>query len=183
MAELPPGVATGVPPWAVVTPGRLAHIERVVALLDRWAEQLDLPPRERRRWAAAGWLHDALRNATEGELRDWTDEPGPVKLWHGPAAAARARQDGITDEEVLQAVAWHTVGHAEWGQLGQALYAADFLEPGRPFLAEIRGELVERYPGERDAVFREIVRLKLAHLHATETALHPLTAAFAARWA
>ncbi len=182
MSDLPADVAVRLPSWAVVTPNRLAHIERVVALLERWADQLQLVPRERRRWSAAGWLHDAFRNADDSTLRKWTDEPGPVKLLHGPAAAARARQDGITDEELLQAVAWHTVGHADWAHLGMALYAADFLEPGRPFLEETRTELTVRYPKERDVIFREIVRLKLQHLRHTGTALHPLTAAFAARW-
>lgn len=182
MSDHPAGVDAGLPSWAVVTPKRHAHIQRVVALLDRWAERLQLPPRERRRWAAAGWLHDALRNASESELREWTDEPGPTKLLHGPAAAAHARQDGITDEELLQAVAWHTVGHADWGQLGMALYAADFLEPGRPFLEETRAELTTRYADEPDVIFREIVRLKLEHLLEAGTALHPLTDAFAARW-
>ncbi|HET9065942.1 MAG TPA: HD domain-containing protein [Gemmatimonadales bacterium] len=183
MHELPAGVEAGLPSWAIVTPKRLAHIERVVALLDHWAERLQLAPPERRRWTAAGWLHDALRNATEDQLRSWTDEPGHVSLLHGPAAAAQARADGITDEEVLQAVAWHTVGHAQWGPLGQALYAADFLEPGRPFLGDVRAALAARFPDDHDPVFREIVRLKLAHLGEKGTALHPLTEAFAARWA
>lgn len=182
MNDLPEGVDAGLPGWAVVSPTRNEHIERVVALLARWAERLQLPQGERRRWAAAGWLHDALRNAPESVLREWTDEPGAVNLLHGPAAAARARQEGVADEELLRAVACHTVGNAEWGALGMALYAADFLEPGRPFLGDRRAELADRYPSERDAVFRSIVQLKLGHLAAKGTALHPLTEAFAARW-
>lgn len=172
----------GLPQWAVVTPKRLAHIERVVALLERWSAALALPEIEQMRWASAGWWHDAMRNAEEHELREWTDESGPVKLLHGPAAAARLRQAGVTDDELLQAVAWHTVGHPEWGALGLALYAADFLEPGRPFHTPMHQDLSARYPTDPEAVTRAIVRLRVAHLEGKGTPLHPLTHQFLVRW-
>src|SRR5688572_20516660 len=108
------------PSWAVVTPERHAHIERVVALLGEWAAAMGAPDTERARWLRAAWLHDALR-----------DEDRSDALAHGARAAARAAQDGERDRGVLDAVRYHTVGYAHWDDAGRMLYLADFLEPAR----------------------------------------------------
>ena len=44
---------TQLPPWAVVKPDRLAHIQRVVALVETWADALDLDAAEKKRWSSA----------------------------------------------------------------------------------------------------------------------------------
>lgn len=173
----------GLPDWAVVSPARRAHVERVVALLDDWAVRCRLTAAERRRWARAGWLHDALRDAPEATLRQLSDWPdAPAALLHGPAAARRAIAAGETDDELLEAVTYHTVGCAAWRDLGLALYAADFLEPGRPFDQAARAELAARFPAERDDVIREILRRRMAHLERTGHPARPETVAFAAAW-
>lgn len=175
--------ADGLPTWAAVTPIREAHIERVVALLDHWADQLQLPVAERQRWKAAGWLHDALRDATDTELVRWSGRSDlPIGLLHGPAAARRAEAEGETDRELLDAVALHTVGSADWGDLGLALYAADFLEPGRPFDRERRAELAQRFPDHRDEVIREILTRRMNHIAGTGRSARPETLAFRALW-
>ena len=155
----------GLPPWAQVTPARLAHIERVVGLLDGWADALHLAEPERDRWLRAAWLHDALRDAPEAELRRLApDEPGPTELLHGPAASVRAAADGEQDPGILGAVHWHSVGSAHWDRVGQALYCADFLEPGRSFDREARAELVTRFPEAPKEVLREVAGRRVAWL-------------------
>ena len=53
-------------------------------------------------------------------------------LLHGPVAAEKCRRElGIDDEDVLDAIRWHTTGRADWSRVGQALYIADFNEPLR----------------------------------------------------
>ena len=159
--------AVGLPPWAVVSAEREEHIERVVALLDRWAAALGLPAPERTRWARAGWLHDALRDAPEAELVRWAagaGAPGLVELLHGPAAAARAESEGESDLGLLDAVRYHSIGSDRWDAVGRALYCADFLEPGRSFERERRAELADRFPADPDGTFREVVRLRLLWL-------------------
>ena len=113
---------------------------------------------EAERWREAGLLHDALRNAPTGVLEEWTPEfEGDVELRHGPAAAAAALHYGTCrDEEILDAVRWHTIGRVEWGALGRALYCADYLEPGRKFHRELRGELAAAFPAEPERVLREV---------------------------
>jgi len=133
------------PAWAVVSPKRRAHIERVVGLLDAWATAMHAPEAQRARWLRAGWLHDALRDA-----------PHASELEHGPRAAERAAQDGERDQGVLAAVRYHSLGYAGWDQVGRMLYLADYLEPGRRFDQEVRRALAARVPAERDRVLQEV---------------------------
>lgn len=55
-------------------------------------------------------------------------------IWHGPAAAEAVRDElGITDEEVLDAVRWHTSGRETMTLLDKIVCLADYIEPGRDF--------------------------------------------------
>ncbi|CAN5240124.1 bis(5'-nucleosyl)-tetraphosphatase (symmetrical) YqeK [soil metagenome] len=166
------------PEWATVSPERREHIRRVAALMEEWAVALSLPPDERERWRAAAWLHDALRDAPADALRG---EVGPAyrdflaPLLHGPAAAARL---GDGDAELAEAVRYHTLGHPALGQLGRALYLADFLEPGRDFEEEWRAELRARMPEDLDGVLREVVRARIQNLLSADRPVRAETVAF-----
>jgi HD superfamily phosphohydrolase YqeK len=138
------------PSWALVSAQRRAHIERVAGLLGTWAEAMGSTAMERTRWLKAAYLHDALRDAPLGD-----------QLAHGPAAAERAACEGESDQGVLDAVRYHTVGYAGWDDVGRMLYLADFLEPGRTFAADERRALALRVPKERDAVLKEVVRWRI----------------------
>jgi HD superfamily phosphohydrolase YqeK len=153
------------PDWAIVTPARQEHIERVAELADRWARAMGVPTGERIRWLRAVWLHDALRDAPEEELRRWApDAPGPLGLRHGPASAARAKAEGETDRGVLDAVRYHSIGLAEWDMVGRILYCADYLELGRKVAREWRAELAEELPSQPREVLRQVARARVGHL-------------------
>jgi 2-amino-4-hydroxy-6-hydroxymethyldihydropteridine diphosphokinase len=157
-----PGGAPALPTWAVASDRRRAHIARVTALLDEWSAALRLADAERQAWHDAGRWHDALRDADEGVLRALADDPTrPLGLLHGPAAARALSRDGEARVEVLEAVRWHTTGWPSWSAVGRALYMADFLEPGRPFMQADRAFLASLVPHRFDAVFRQVVRLRL----------------------
>jgi len=169
------------PTWAVAGEARRAHIARVAALMDRWAEELGLPDAERRRWKAAAWLHDALRDAPAEELRgqvpaELRDLPAP--LLHGPAAAERLREEGVRDEALLHAIAYHTLGHPALDRLGRALYLADFLEPGRTFDPLGGAVLRARLPAAMDEVLVEVAAARIAFLLDRRRTLRPETVAF-----
>jgi len=155
------------PDWAEASSSRRAHMARVAALLSEWADRWRLPAAERVRWASAGYLHDALRDADPTSLRALVPEEmagvGDGVL-HGPAAAARLREDGLDDEELLAVVTYHTLGHPGFGRLGRALYIADFLEPGRDFLNEWRAELRARAPSHPDGVTIEVAAARMRHI-------------------
>lgn len=166
------------PPWARMSEARREHVERVTGLLDAWAGRLELPEVDRVRWRAAGRLHDALREADTEELTFWSDLDWPEPVLHGPACAARLREEGVEDEEVLAAVAWHTVGDPELGPLGRHLYLADFLEPGRDFLPEVRERLRYLMPEQLEETLLSVVALRIAHRLEVRGALRPRTISF-----
>jgi nicotinate-nucleotide adenylyltransferase len=146
------------PPWAVVTPARQAHIARVAELLGTWAVRRGVGAAEADRWRRAAWLHDALRDGTAADLARWTPQAGwPAALWHGPAAAAAAAAHGEQDAGVLAAVRFHSVGWAGWDAVGRMLFLADYLEPGRPHERERRAAWAARVATAPDTVLREVL--------------------------
>lgn len=165
------------PRWASARPRRLAHQSRVAALLERWAVELGLDGRDRTRWAAAGWLHDSLRDGTDELLARLAPE-WPAGLRHGPASARLLEADGIDDRELLEAIRYHSVGRGGLGELGRFLYLADFLEPGRPYLPIERAFLSARLPRDAAAVLRRVGELRVAMLVEAGCSLHPDTVNF-----
>src|SRR5947199_10138951 len=141
------------PLWAVATPARRAHVERVAALLATWAAAMHAPEGERARWLKAAWLHDALRDA-----------PAANELAHGPMAAERAAREGETDRGVLDAVRYHSLGYAGWDDVGRMLYLADYLEPGRAFDRELRASLAARVPHDCDAVLQQVAARRIGRV-------------------
>lgn len=160
MSDLPTDVR--LPPWAIVSDKRRAHVARVTGLLDRWSVQLALSSDERQAWHDAGAWHDAYRDAPEDVLRaELGADPRPVRILHGPAAAHRLEREGERRTDLLEAIRWHTLGNPDWGLVGKALFMADFLEPGRPFMAEDRAFLSAHVAHDFDGVFRQVVRARL----------------------
>ena len=159
------GLRPTLPAWAVASPERRAHVERVAAMVAGWAEAMGVPDSELYRWLKAVWLHDALRDESEARLAELAPStPGPPELRHGPAAAARAKAEGETDRGILDAVRYHSLGLAEWDMVGRVLYCADYLEPGRPFEQAERADLAARFPADAAGVLREVARRRLDHL-------------------
>ena len=161
-AERDASTALALPPWACVSEKRRAHIARVEQLLARWADEMRVAEQERRDWRDVALWHDALKDAPEAELCALVcDSPFDVQMLHGPAAAAKREQLGETRRDVLAAIRYHTVGSLEWGRTGQALYMADFLEPGRSFRRRDRAFLARQVQHDFAGVFREVVRMRL----------------------
>ncbi len=170
MAELHPIVVAAakgnLPEWSVYDDARYEHLKRVARLMKLWAEARGLKAHNVTRWIAAGFLHDALRNEKSSRLRivvppRFKRLAGPVL--HGPAAAQKLRHEGVEDEKLLLAIEYHTLGSRHLTTLGRALYAADFLEPGRPRRVKWRTKLRKRMPDELEAVVLEILAARIAH--------------------
>ncbi len=169
-------VTIELPGWARAGNGRRAHIARVVQLLGRWAERMRLRDAEAAAWQDAGLWHDALRDADERELRSLVPDINlPLGVLHGPAAAARLESEGERRAAVLEAVRWHTLGRADWERTGDALYMADFLEPGRPFEEARRAALADTVPDDFGASLREVVRWRIARAVERNRPIHPQT--------
>ncbi|MEX2571281.1 MAG: HD domain-containing protein [Gemmatimonadota bacterium] len=167
------------PEWSHAGSKRRKHMARVAGLLERWARDLDLPESEVLRWAAAGWLHDSLRDADPEALIDLVapaERDLPGALLHGPAAAARLAGD--VDPRVQNAVRYHTIGHPDLDRLGRAVFLADFLEPGRKAQRKWREGLRQRMPHEFDDVLVEVAAVRITETIDRRKPLRADTAAF-----
>lgn len=68
------------------------------------------------------------------------------ELWHAPVGAYLAKKEArIQDEEVLDAIRYHTSGRKGMSLLEKIIYLADYIEPGRHFpgVEEVREIAVE----------------------------------------
>lgn len=91
--------------------------------------------------ALAALLHDAAKELPKDELRaimrrypEYAEggESRPAPVWHGVCASILARTEwGVTDEEVLAAIACHTAGKPGMTQLDKILYLADMTSAER----------------------------------------------------
>ena len=90
----------------------------------------------------AGIAHDICKEIPRDEMEALACEDGlpfdefekkKPSLLHGRAAAVKIKRDfGITDSNVIEAVANHTCGKPGLCDLGKILFVADKIEPGRP---------------------------------------------------
>ena len=117
---------------------RLKHTYSVaneaVKLAGRYGEDV-------RKAELAALFHDMFRNTPVAVLNMYirqlglpthlTDNPN---LSHGKIAAVIMRKDyGIEDEDILNAVAFHTTGRAGMSRLEKIIFLADAIEPGRNY--------------------------------------------------
>jgi predicted HD superfamily hydrolase involved in NAD metabolism len=57
-----------------------------------------------------------------------------MELWHAPVGAYLVNKEaGIQDDEILDAIAYHTSGRVGMSLLDKVVYLADYIEPGRSF--------------------------------------------------
>lgn len=57
-----------------------------------------------------------------------------MELWHAPVGTYLVEKEvGIKDEEILNAIKYHTSGRANMTRLEKIIYVADYIEPNRQF--------------------------------------------------
>lgn len=89
----------------------------------------------------AGLLHDCAKELPEKKLikicRDHGEKISKMEfrqpfLLHGKAGACLARDKfGVEDEELLDAIRYHTTGRPEMTLLEKIVFVADYIEPNR----------------------------------------------------
>lgn len=122
--------------FAHLPEGLIAHLERVSTLARHLALRWDAEPE---RCALAGFLHDIARADAPRELLRRAKEHGfplhPVEemvpvLLHGPFAAHQVREVfWLKDEDVLNAICWHSTGRYSMGLIEKIVLLADKLDP------------------------------------------------------
>lgn len=136
---------------AVLTKERYEHSVRVAETASRLCKKYGL---DASRGYLAGIAHDMCKDMSDEKIAALAREDGKViteleaqkpSLLHGRAAALMLRRDfGVTDKDILQAVAVHTFGEAGMCSLSKVVYAADKIEPGRPQATKAYTDFLDR---------------------------------------
>ena len=90
----------------------------------------------------AGVAHDIAKELPKDKFfelcKKGNIELDPVEianpaLLHGPAGSVLIKDYGIDDEDIINAVRYHTVGREHMSRLEKIIYLADMIEPARSF--------------------------------------------------
>ena len=155
---------------------RLAHSLAVAKAAAELAPGLGL---SQQKAALAGLLHDCARELTVPEMfalcsgkdRRLLAEKAPVLL-HAEAGAALARKKfGVTDPEILEAIAQHAAGAPGMGPLSRLVYVCDLAAEGRSFPEA--GLLRRLAPLDFDAAFAAANYVKLSYAFSSGGWVHP----------
>ena len=132
----------------------------------------------------AGLLHDCakcLSNEKKIELckRQSIEinmtEAGNPFLLHAKAGAYLAKQKyGIGDEDILNAVRYHTTGRPGMSTLEKIVFIADYIEPGRDHSVRLP-ELRRLAFQDLDKALLQILKDTLYYLRGTENEIDPMT--------
>jgi predicted HD superfamily hydrolase involved in NAD metabolism len=118
---------------------RWEHILGVMASAVQLAEQYGADPVKA---DLAALLHDYCKFWPVEQQSQVLIKHGAAKdllendkqLWHGPAAACEVSEVfGIQDEEILDAIRYHTSGRVNMTLMDKIICLADYIEPGRDF--------------------------------------------------
>ncbi len=133
---------------SVLTPKRFRHTQGVAEEAVRLAERYGA---DMEKAYYAGLLHDCAKCYTDEEKLSMCEEYNvPLDdvlmkqpdLAHSFLGAALARAEyGVDDEDIINAICYHTTGRANMSLLEKIIYIADYIEPNREFfpgLEEIR---------------------------------------------
>ncbi len=94
-----------------------------------------------RKTTIAAWLHDIMKDTPHQEQLNMIEQSGIVlscvdrvspNIWHSIAGAAYLREElGIDDEDIYNAVYYHTTGRAGMSKLEKVIYVADYISADR----------------------------------------------------
>ncbi|MCM3743417.1 bis(5'-nucleosyl)-tetraphosphatase (symmetrical) YqeK [Sporosarcina luteola] len=125
---------------------RYEHVLRVTETAKELAARFGIPAHKAEQ---AALFHDIAKFMEPSDMRRMIEENGEdVKLlsfhhelWHAAAGRIIAKKDfGVEDQDILNAIRYHTTGRAGMSDLEKLIYIADLIEPGRDFpgIAELR---------------------------------------------
>lgn len=83
---------------------------------------------------AAGLLHDCAKCLKKEELEKYKDtfedcEKLSTKTWHAPVGAILAQKEyGVTDNQILSSIRWHTIGKKDMSDFEKIIFIADKIE-------------------------------------------------------
>ena len=137
---------------AHLKPERYDHSLGTAACAKELALKFNLDPEKA---YMAGLLHDAAKCFTNEKLLEIIHKNLEVeecemlnyKTLHAPVSAYIAEKDfGVTDNEILSAIRWHTLGKIDMTEFEKIIFLADKIEPNtrdKDYANEVKGLLDE----------------------------------------
>ena len=132
----------------------------------------------------AGLLHDCAKGLSEDELfltvQKAQMEISPVErdnpeLLHAKAGSVVAKREyGITDEEILSAICYHTTGRPGMTLLEKMIFIADYIEPNRVDIPDLTG-IRELAFTDLDAAVAAACRNSIDHLERSSRVIDGIT--------
>lgn len=130
----------------------------------------------------AAIFHDYAKFRDKAEMKTIIQEQGMApelleynsELWHAPVGAYLvAKEAGITDPDILEAIRYHTSGRPNMTLLEKIIYLADYIEPGRHFpgVEEVR-EMAQQ---DLDKALIQALKNSMAFLMRKNQRVFPLT--------
>lgn len=122
-----------------LNPRRMSHVlgteQEAIRLAKRYGAEVE-------KAQIAALLHDCTKKLTPDEQfflckqyhieLDGVEQMSP-KLLHAKTGAEIARDVFGVEDDIYQAIKWHTTGHANMTLLQKVIYLADYIEPNRDF--------------------------------------------------
>jgi nicotinate-nucleotide adenylyltransferase len=161
---------------SLVSPSRFLHSRGAALMAYDLCVHFGLDPD---RGYLAGVAHDMAKSLPEGEMKRLARQEDKVffkleqkkpSLLHGRAGAVLLRQKfGIEDEDILEAVRYHTTGEPGMGPLARAVYIADKIENSR---RDVSGELRDfSCFADLDSLFTAVLEETVAFLRSKQADL------------
>lgn len=157
---------------------RLIHTMGVVRSAAQLALWYDVDPIKAR---IAAILHDCAKVQKETVVQ-WAEEYGldttgiPLPALHGYVGAVKAyREYGVTDEDVLRAIAVHTLCAPSMTKLDKVVYLADKIEYGREFDGVEGIRIAAEY--DLDSAVKLSIEHSFDYIVSKGCAIHPNTLA------
>lgn len=123
-----------------VSPKRNDHIIRVVEMAQQLGDLYHLSDEEQYKLHISALLHDSTKDFSDLQLQSILTKENnellsfPKPVWHSFASALLARDYfKIDDQDIFDAIFYHTIGHSSLTLVGQLLFLADYIEVGRTF--------------------------------------------------
>ena len=125
------------------------------------AKELGLP---QEKVMIAATLHDMAKYKNASDYPNFSLPQGvPKPVEHAFLGAYLAKTElGITDEEILDAIRFHTSGKANMTKLAKLIFTADMVEEDRDYQGV--NELREYFKGDLDECFRKCLEEEIIHL-------------------
>lgn len=160
-------------------PSRFEHVKRVeqtaIALASQYGVDVE-------KASIAGLVHDYAKQRPDddfkaaiqkyqldADLLNWNNA-----IWHGVVGAELIKAElKIYDEEILDAVRYHTTGNRYMTILAQIIYMADYIEPARDFDGVAQARLLTKQDLSLAVAYQ--TQHTLAYLLANNQRIYPKT--------